>query len=105
MESHEAMQLIAEAEEKAKKAKAEALQRAQSDIAEAEKKAAELYSAGVRRAEEELGHLMHATDQKAAENAREAASASLSKQAAISAKADLRLDKAAKLVVERIVNG
>ena len=86
--SFEAITTISEAEESAKRMKAEALSAA---------KAAE--------AAAELAELRAKSDEKAKEDARQLASDTENRKAAMRARADARLEKAAALIVERVVNG
>ena len=91
--SFEAITAISEAEENAKRMKAEALAAAKAAEA-AEKKAAA-----------ELAELRAKSDEKAKEDARQLASDTENRKAAMRARADARLEKAAALIVERVVNG
>ncbi|MCL2201479.1 MAG: hypothetical protein FWB75_05890 [Oscillospiraceae bacterium] len=56
------------------------------------------------RAQSEIAHLLRASDQKATEQARELASQTANKLATQRARAEKRLEAAAQLIVERIVN-
>jgi vacuolar-type H+-ATPase subunit H len=56
------------------------------------------------RAKAEIEHLMRATDQKATAQAKQLAESTANKMATLRARAERKLDAAADLIVERIVN-
>jgi V/A-type H+-transporting ATPase subunit G/H len=103
--SLEAIKSISQAEEQAKKARLEARQKADKAIDDAQKAGNDTVKATVSRAESEVAVLKKTYDAKAAENAKDLVSATANKRAAIRARAEGRLDKAAGVVVERIVGG
>lgn len=102
--SFEAIANIAAAEDKAKAMIAEAEAKAKQMILEAENEGKAAVEAACFKADDEVAELRKRTDKKAAEDAEEIASGSENKKAAMRAKAESRLEKAAALVVERIVN-
>ena len=83
--SFEAITAINEAEEKARQMKADAL-------------------AGAKAAAE-VRELRAKSDEKAKQDAIELASDTENRKAAMRARADARMEKAAALIVERVVNG
>ena len=103
--SLEAITTISEAEENARRMKAEAAAAAKAAeaVALAEGKAA--LEAAAQKAASELAELRAKSDEKAREDARQLASDTENKKAAMRARADARLGKAAALIVERVVNG
>ena len=100
----EAIKSISAAEDEARQAKLEAQQKAREAIEAAEKSGKAAVASAVARAETETADLKHLADQKAAENAVELASTTANRQATLRARAESRLDKAAQLIIERIVN-
>ena len=102
--SLEAIKSISAAEDEARQAKLRAQQNAREAIEEAEKAGREAIASMKIRAESEIAHLKRAADQKAAEQAVELASTTANRQATLRARAEGRLDRAAQLIVERIVN-
>ena len=105
MLSKDAVDRVTAAEEAAKKARAAAQAVAAEQVSSSEKAAEEAVRAGIARAEEELTHLMRAADEKAEGVARDLADNTANRQAAMRVRAGSRLDQAAMLIVERIVNG
>ena len=101
--SLEAIKSISEAEEEARQAKLRAHQKSREIIEEAEKAGREKIALSVARAESEIADLKRTADQKAAEQAVELASTTANRQATLRARAEGRFDKAAQLIVERIV--
>ncbi|NCB51743.1 MAG: hypothetical protein EOM54_07680 [Clostridia bacterium] len=103
--SFEAITTISEAEENAKRSKAQALvdSRAAEAAAEAEGRAS--IAAAVKKAENELRESLDKADAEAISAAKQMADDTENKIAAMRASAEGRLDKAASLIVERIVNG
>jgi len=77
---------------------------AQEAINETHKTGSEVVSATLERAEFEIAHLMRVSDQKATEEAMKLAGSTANKLATMRARADRRLEAAAGLIVERIVN-
>jgi len=103
--SLDAIKSIGEAEDNARRAKQDAVLSAKRTAEEAERQGRETVAATIVRAEAEVKHLKTASDQKAAESARELLSTTANKRAALRAKAESRLDAAAGIIVERIVGG
>ncbi len=103
--SFEAITTISEAEEIAKRGKAQALADARAAEAEAEAEGRASIAAAIRKAEGELRESLEKADAEAAAAAEQMADDTNKKIAAMSAYAEGRLDKAASLIVERIVNG
>lgn len=103
--SFEAITTISEAEENARrmKAKAEADAKAAEAAAQAEGKTA--LAAAEKKAADELKELQAKSDDKARADAEQLASDTENKKAAMRARAEARLEKAAALIVERVVNG
>ena len=102
--SLEAIKSISAAEDEARQAKLSAQENAREAIEAAEKKGKDSVASSLARAESEIAHLIRTADQRAAEQAVELASTTANRQAAIRARAEGRIDKAARLIVERIVN-
>ena len=102
--SLEAIKSISEAEDEARQAKLRAQQKARETVEAAEKSGKEALASTLARAESEIAQLKRTADQKAAEHAVELASTTANRQATLRARAEGRLDKAAQLIVERIVN-
>ena len=103
--SLEAIKSIGAAEDEARQAKQLAQQKAQEAIDEAERNGREALSTMNTRAQSEIAMLLRTADQKAAENAIDLASTTANRKATLRARAESRYDKAAGLIVERIVNG
>jgi len=102
--SMEAIKSISAAEEEARQAKILAQQKALESIQETEKAGKESIASMIARAESEVAQLKRTADQQAAEQAVELASTTANRQATLRARAEGRIDKAAQLIVERIVN-
>ncbi len=102
--SLEAIKSITAAEEAARKAKADALQNAKKSVEEAEKAGRAAVDAAVARANDEIKHLLHAADTKAAANASELYESTSNRQASMRAHAETLIDQAAMFIAERIVN-
>lgn len=102
--SLEAIKLISEAEETARQRKAEAQAEAKREIAQAEAAVAEAMDAARAKAAEELKGLSRKADDKSKADAMELAENTENRKAALRVRAESRLDKAAGLIVERIVN-
>ena len=95
--SFEAITTISDAENRARQIKADA------QAAEAEGKA--VIEAAVGKAQQELQTLRAKSDEKAKADAETLAAETKNKEAAMRIKAKTNLDRAASLIVERIVNG
>ena len=102
--SLEAIKSISAAEDEARQAKLRASLKAREDVEKTEKSGKDAIAAMVDRAESEIAELKRVSDQKAAEQATELASKTANRQATLRARAEGRLDKAAQIIVERIVN-
>lgn len=102
--SLEAIKTIGEAEENAKRIKAEAASDAKKAVADAEAAGRAAINAAIRKAEDELRELTRKADEKATADAQQLASDTENQKAAMRARAEKLVDKAASLVVERIVN-
>ena len=100
----EAMQRIIEAENDADKAVSRAQQEAQDVIREAERQGREGVAATIARANSDIAQLKRAAAQNAADQAKDLASRTANRQATLRARAERRLDDAARLIVERIVD-
>jgi len=96
---------ITEAEETARRLKHEAHAKARAAIEAAETAGAESVLAAKREAEAEIGVLRARLDEKAALYDAEQRDLSLARRAAIRAKAEVRLDAAAAIIVSRITDG
>ena len=101
--SLEAIKSISAAEDEARLAKSQAIQRAQDAIVETEKNGKESVGAMIKRAETEVAQLIRSADKQAEQQAVELASTTANRQATLRARAEGRLDKAARFIVERIV--
>lgn len=102
--SLEAIKTITEAEEAARRLKAEAAVDAKRMISEAKAAGQKALEAAEQKANEELRGLRGKADEKATSDAKELAENTENKKAAMRVRAEGRLDKAAQLIVERIVN-
>ena len=102
--SFEAITSITEAEALAKTAVVQAEAKARQMIADAEAAGKAAVEAAAAKAESELVELRRQSDEKAVKAANELSHELENKKAALRAKAEAKLDQAAKLVVERIVN-
>lgn len=100
----EALKSVKTAEEEARLTIAIAQRNAAQMIEEASQAGKESVASTLSRAESEISHLRHYADKKAAEQAMELASTTANRQAALRARAERRLDAAAQLIVERILN-
>lgn len=103
--SFEAIDNITAAEENARKIVADAEAAAKQLIAEAEIGGKASVQSAVKKAEQELIELKQKTEAKAAADVDDIKSANENKKAVLKAKAESRMEQAAALVVERIVNG
>ena len=77
---------------------------ARKEIRLAEKNGAAKVDEATERAGVEMKNLMHASDNKAAETALELSSLTANRQAAMRARAERNLDKAASIIADRILN-
>ena len=102
--SLDAIKSISDAEEKARLAILSAQREAALAVEQVETAGKETVAATVLRAKNEIAHLKRASDAKSAEAAKELVSNTANRRAAIRARAESRLDKAALMIVERIVN-
>lgn len=102
--SFESINNVKAAEEKAKKIVAEAEAEARRMIADTEAKGELDRSEAEDKARRELGELDTKSEILAREAMEETASAAETKKAVLKAKAEGRMEKAAALIVERIVN-
>ncbi|MEG1632837.1 MAG: hypothetical protein RR314_02170 [Oscillospiraceae bacterium] len=103
--SLEAITTISEAEESARRIKAQALTEAKSAQAAAEAESKAVIAAALKKAEGEIRESRALADAKAMAEAQQLAEDTENKKAAMRARAEGRLSKAASLIVERIVNG
>ena len=101
--SFEAITTISDAENRARQIKADAQAAAAAAVEAAEGKAA--IEAAVGKAQQELQTLRAKSDEKAKADAETLAAETKNKEAAMRIKAKTNLDRAASLIVERIVNG
>lgn len=102
--SLEAIVSITKAEEHIKQMKADAAAEAKRMLAEARENGEAAVAAALKKAETEIAELTKKAEDKAKADATELAQSNENKKAAMRAKADAKLDKAAELIVERIVN-
>ena len=100
----EAIIAISQAEHEASRAISLAQENADKAIEAAQTSGKDTVASTIARAEAEIAHLTRAMDQKAMEEAKELASTTANRQATLRARAERRLDEAAMLIVERIVN-
>lgn len=102
--SLEAIKMISQAEEKAKKAKTEAAAASKKAISDAEAAGRQAIEQARGKANDELRELMKKADDKAKSQAQALAASTENKMASMKVRAEGNLDKAADLVIERIVN-
>ena len=102
--SFEAITSIAQAETDAKAAVAAAEAKAEQLLSDAEAAGKAAVEAACSKAEEELAELNRQAKEKAKGDAQTLAGELENQKAALRARAEARLDQAASLVVERIVN-
>ena len=95
---------ICAAEKEAGHARFLAEQISQGAIDEAHRIGKETIASTLARAEAEIAHLKRASDKKATTGAKELASSTANRMAALRARGERRLDMAAQFIVERIVN-
>lgn len=103
--SFEAITAIEEAEASARRMKAEAAAAAKAAEAAAVEEGGLALESARKKAAAEVRELRAKSDEKAKHDAVELASDTENKKAAMRARADARMDKAAALIVERVVNG
>ena len=103
--SFEAVSLITEAESEAKALVAEAEARARQMLSDAENDGRAAMTAAVEKAERELAELKRQAGSKAVEQAGILSETTEKSKAELRAGAEKQIEKAADLVVERIVNG
>jgi V/A-type H+-transporting ATPase subunit G/H len=99
----EEVQSIRDAEEAARRAKADAITEAKTMTAEAEEKGRKLLAESVLRAEEECKSLLRDAENRAAEIIKSIEKETSELQEKIRTKAEAKLDEAALLIVERII--
>lgn len=102
--SFEAITTVREAEERARQIKTEAAQSAAEAIEAAEADGKAALQAALDKARGELKSLQTKTDEKATQDAETLAAETKESHAAMRTRANARLDQAASLIVERIVN-
>lgn len=102
--SLEAIASITRAEEKARAMKADAAAEGKRAIAQAQQDGEAAIAAAVKKADAEIALAIKNAETKAKNDAAELAQSYENRKAAMRVKADARLDKAAELIVERIVN-
>jgi vacuolar-type H+-ATPase subunit H len=103
--SFEAITTISEAEENARRMKAQAALDAKAAEAAAAAEGRETMAAAAAKAAEEIRLSRQSSDAQAMAAAENLAAETENRKAAMLARAGGRLDKAASLIVERIVNG
>lgn len=100
----EEIKTIKDAEQDAKQMIAEASAESKRTVANARVAGKAAVDAAVKKAEDELVVLVKKADEKATADAGELAVNTENKKAAMQARAEKRLEEAAALIVERIVN-
>lgn len=103
--SLDAIKSIASAEEQAQQDIAAAKREAEKSVAAAREAGDAVIAKAKDRADGEISALMKATERKAAENAAELMENTANKCAAITARAENRMDEAASLIVRRVIKG
>lgn len=103
--SFEAILTISEAEESAKRRIAAAQAAAKTAQADAVAEGESAMLAAAQRAADELLQLRTKSDEKAKADVEQLASGTENKKAAMRAHSEARMERAADLIVERIVNG
>ena len=103
--SFDAITSITQAEAAAKSTLAAAEARTRQMTAEAEASGKAAVEAALKKAGDELAQLRTLADKKASETAKNVSDENENRKAVLRAKAEKNLDRAANLVVERIVNG
>lgn len=102
--SFEAIASIAQAEHEAKAAVAAAEGRSKQQLSDAEAAGKAAVEAALSKADEELAELNRQAKEKAKGNARALVGELENQKAVLRSRAEARLEQAASLVVERIVN-
>ena len=102
--SFEAITTVREAEARAKQIKTEAAQSAAEAIEAAELDGKAAVDAALAKAREELRTLRSKSDEKATQDAEALAATTKDREAVMRSRAEAKLDQAASLIVERIVN-
>ena len=102
--SFEAITTVREAEARAKQIKLEATQAAAEAIEAAELDGKAAVEAALDKAREELRTLRSKSDEKATQDAETLAATTKDREAVMRSRAEAKLDQAASLIVERIVN-
>jgi V/A-type H+-transporting ATPase subunit G/H len=102
--SFEAITTVREAEARAKQIKTEAAQSAAEAIEAAELDGKAAVEAALEKAREELRTLRSKSDEKATQDAEALAATTKDREAVMRSRAEAKLDQAASLIVERIVN-
>lgn len=102
--SLDAIHKIRDAEQRAEAARRDALDTAERMIKDATRQGEEAVAASEARAESEVATLLRSAEQKAAMAATELANQTINREATLRAHAEARLDKAALIIAERIVN-
>ena len=102
--SLEAIKNIGAAEAQAQQSIIKAKELAIESIENAGKSGKDSIAKSIAHAEAEIAELTRSSDQKAAEQAMELASATANRTATLRARSESRLDKTAALIAERIVN-
>lgn len=103
--SFDAITGIAQAEDAAKVAVSFAEAQAKQMVADAEAAGREKIKAAIEKADRELAQLRKKSEEKVSDNTVSLSGKTDSKKAVLRAAAEARLDRAAALVAERIVNG
>ena len=102
--SFEAINTVREAEERARQIKLEATQAAALAVEAAERDGKEAVEAALDKARKELSQLRSESDKTATQKAEALAETTKNREATMRTRAEARLDQAASLIVERIVN-
>ena len=102
--SLEAMQILAQAEEKVRLMKAESAAAAKKRIADAKLAGEAMLAEAVKNADGELDRLSEEANNKARQSAHELAAKNEAGKTAMRAAAHANMDKAVAFIVERIVN-
>lgn len=103
--SLDAIKSITKSEERAKRAKQDSAAEAKRMLAQADEKGEAVIKAAKQKAVDELRELGRKADEKAAADAVSLAGSTENKKAAMRARAESNLDRAAMIIVERVVNG
>ncbi|MCL2409154.1 MAG: hypothetical protein FWC96_06010 [Oscillospiraceae bacterium] len=95
---------IKAAEEEGREAVIAAREKARKTVDNAEEEGAQALALAHSRAETEIAELMRECDQQAAEIAHELVATTANRQAMLRARGEVRIEKAASLIVERIMD-